>query len=100
MSYLVRVIKARKRDDVFKNGIPVEDTEIIGTTKEVFGAVPESYIKYYPGRIFDRRKYPELYKIFGKDHLPTELEIECYEKKMLPQPKKTTWEKITKFFKF
>lgn len=100
MSYLVRVIKARKRDDIFKNGIPVPDDEYIGMTKEVFGAVPEGYIKYYPGRIFDKRKYPDLYKLFGKDHLPSELEIEMYEKKMTTPPKKTLWEHITKFFKF
>ena len=44
-----------------ENGIevtykPIPDDEYIGMTKEVFGAVPEGYIKYYPGRIFDKRK--------------------------------------------
>lgn len=99
MSYINRVIKARKRNDIFKNGIPVEDTEIIGTTKEVIGAIPEGYIKYYPGRIFDKRKYPDLYALFGKDHLPTEHEIEMYEQKVLPKPKKTLWQCIISLFK-
>jgi len=100
MSYVNRVIKARKRDDIFKNGIPVVDEEIIGTTKEVIGAIPEGYIKYYPGRIFDKRKYPDLYALFGKDHLPTEHEVEMYEQKVLPKPKKTLWQCIKIFFGF
>lgn len=99
MSYINRVIKARKRTDIFKNGVPVPDEEILGTTKEVIGAIPEGYIKYYPGRIFDKRKYPELYALFGKDHLPTEHEIEMYEAKVLPKPEKTFWQKIKDFFK-
>lgn len=99
MSAVVRVIKAKKRDDIFKNGIPVPDDEILGTTKEVIGAIPEGYIKYYPGRIFDKRKYPDLYALFGKDHLPTEHEIEMYERKMLPQPKQPLWKRFLSLFK-
>ena len=99
MSYINRVIKARKRTDIFKNGVPVLDEEILGTTKEVIGAIPEGYIKYYPGRIFDKRKYPDLYALFGKDHLPTEHEIELYEAKVLPKPKKTLWQKVKDLFK-
>lgn len=97
MGYIIRVIKARKRTDIFKNGKPIEDTEIIGTTKEVIGAVPESYIKYMPNKIFDKRKYPDLYALFGKDHLPNELEIELYEKKVLSKNKKSFWQKLKDF---
>lgn len=98
MSYTIRVIKARKRNDIFKNGVPVKDDEIIGTTKEVIGAVPESWIKYVPNKIFDKRKYPDLYALFGKDHLPNELELEMYEKKILQSNKKTFWQKLKELF--
>ena len=98
MSYTIRVIKARKRNDIFKNGIPVKDDEIIGTTKEVIGAVPESWIKYVPNKIFDKRKYPDLFALFGKDHLPNELELEMYEKKVLQSNKKTFWQKLRELF--
>lgn len=98
MSYTIRVIKARKRNDIFKNGVPVKDDEIIGTTKEVIGAVPESWIKYVPNKIFDKRKYPDLYALFGKDHLPNELELKMYEKKILQSNKKTFWQKLKELF--
>lgn len=98
MSYRIRVIKARKRNDVFKNGQPINDEEILGTTKEVIGAIPESWIKYVPNKIFDKRKYPDLYALFGKDHLPNELEIELYEKKVLQTHKKTFWQKLKELF--
>lgn len=98
MSYTIRVIKARKRNDIFKNGVLVKDDEIIGTTKEVIGAVPESWIKYVPNKIFDKRKYPDLYALFGKDHLPNELELEMYEKKILQSNKKTFWQKLKELF--
>lgn len=79
----ITVIKATKRKDLwdFNKNIPIEDTTPIGFTMTVDGAVPESYIKWVPNKIFDKRKYPELYAIFGKDHLPNDLELKCYVQK-------------------
>lgn len=76
----ITVIKATKRNDMwdYNNNKPIEDTTPIGYVMDVNGQVPESYIKWTPNKIFDRRKYPELYNIFGKDHLPNELELRCY----------------------
>lgn len=57
--------------------------EIVGTVKETFGYIPDdSWIEYVPGRIFDRRKYSELYLTFYKDRLPTENEVHIYMLKM------------------
>lgn len=57
--------------------------EIVGTVKETFGTIPDdSWIEYVPGRIFDRRKYSELYLTFYKDRLPTENEVHMYMLKM------------------
>ena len=77
------VIKATKRYDMwdYKNKKPIEDTIPIGFVMEIDGQIPESFIKYVPGKIFDRRKYPELYEMFGKDHLPTQNELYCYVNK-------------------
>ena len=97
MPDVVKVIKAYKRTDRFDNkGNLIPDNEIVGTSMTVIGRIPESYIKYIPNRIFDRRKYPELYAVFQKDHLPSELELELYEEKMKP---KTIWQKLKKWFK-
>jgi len=97
MSDKIRVIKAKKRYDMYDSfGNQLEDKEIIGTSIYVEGQVPESYIKYYPNRIFDRRKYPELYALFGKDHLPSEFELQMFEEKMHPKSK---WQIIKQWFK-
>ena len=79
----ITVIKAAKRKDLwdFNKNIPIEDTTPIGFTMTVVGAVPESYIKWVPNKIFDKRKYPELYALFGKDHLPNETELRCFVQK-------------------
>ena len=79
----ITVIKATKRKDLwdYRTNKPIQDTEPIGFVLDTFGAVPESYIKWVPNKIFDRRKYPELYAVFGKDHLPNELELKCFVKK-------------------
>lgn len=81
MKYLV--IKGRKRDDMWDwtSGQPVEDTTPIGYVLEIEGSVPESYIKYEPNRIFDRRKYPDLYNLFGKAKLPSENELKLFTAK-------------------
>ena len=79
----ITVIKARKRTDMWDyfSNKPIEDKDPIGLVIEVEGAVPESFIKYEPNRIFDKRKYPELYTLFGKEHLPNELELKCFIEK-------------------
>lgn len=79
----ITVIKATKRSDLwnFDTNEPIEDTTPIGFTMTVEGAVPESYIKWVPNKIFDRRKYPELYAMFGKDHLPNDIELKCFVQK-------------------
>lgn len=79
----ITVIKACKRNDMwdYNKNVPIEDKDPIGHVMDVYGAVPESYIKWVPNKIFDKRKYPELYKLFGKDHLPSELELRCYVQK-------------------
>lgn len=79
----ITVIKATKRLDLwnFDTNEPIEDTTPIGFTMTVEGAVPESYIKWVPNKIFDRRKYPELYAMFGKDHLPNDTELKCFVQK-------------------
>ena len=77
------VIKATKRQDMwdYTNNKPIEDNVPIGFVMDVQGSVPESFIKWVPNKIFDKRKYPELYAIFGKDHLPNDLELKCYVQK-------------------
>lgn len=79
----ITVIKAAKRHDLwdYKTNKPIEDNTPIGYVLYTEGAIPESYIKWIPNKIFDRRKYPDLYKLFGKDRLPNELELECFIKK-------------------
>lgn len=79
----ITVIKATKRQDMwdYTNNKPIEDNVPIGFVMDVQGAVPESFIKWVPNKIFDKRKYPELYAIFGKDHLPNDLELKCYVQK-------------------
>lgn len=83
MSERITIIKATKRQDLwdFNNNKPLKDDEPIGLVMDTFGAVPESYIKWVPNKIFDKRKYPELYALFGKDHLPNDLELKCYVQK-------------------
>ena len=102
----VTVIKAIKRKDLwdFNKNIPIEDTTPIGFTMTVVGAVPESYIKWVPNKIFDKRKYPELYALFGKDHLPNDIELKCFVQKHWEEwhakPKKFKWfNRIVKFLK-
>jgi hypothetical protein len=70
-------IKARKRSDRwdYHNNKPIIDNEPIGLVIDVEGSIPDSFIKWVPNKIFDRRKYPELYALFGKDHLPSENEM-------------------------
>lgn len=99
MKYLV--IKGRKRDDMWDwvSGQPMEDRTPIGYVVEIEGSVPESYIKYEPNRIFDRRKYPDLYNLFGKAKLPTENELELFTKKhsdWYSKPKKKNKNKTKK----
>lgn len=79
----ITVIKATKRQDMwdYTNNKPIEDNVPIGFVMDVQGSVPESFIKWVPNKIFDKRKYPELYAIFGKDHLPNDLELKCYVQK-------------------
>ena len=79
----ITVIKACKRNDIwdFTNNKPLKDDVPIGFVMDIQGAVPESFIKWVPNKIFDKRKYPELYAIFGKDHLPNDLELKCYVQK-------------------
>lgn len=79
----ITVIKATKRQDMwdYTNNKPIVDNVPIGFVMDVQGSVPESFIKWVPNKIFDKRKYPELYAIFGKDHLPNDLELKCYVQK-------------------
>lgn len=79
----ITVIKATKRKDLwdFNKNKPIEDTTPIGFTMDIDGAVPESFIKWTPNKIFDKRKYPELYALFGKDHLPNDTELKCFVQK-------------------
>ena len=105
MKYLV--IKGRKRDDMWDwvSGQPMEDRTPIGYVVEIEGSVPESYIKYEPNRIFDRRKYPDLYNLFGKAKLPTENELKLFTEKhsdWYNTPKKKNYHKklLTLLFLF
>ena len=77
------VIKAKTRTDMwnYKTNQPVEDTTPVGYIMDVDGRIPEGFIEYKPNRIFDRRKYPELYALFGKDHLPSEFELKLFTEK-------------------
>jgi len=77
------VIKGFSRKDMWdcRSKKRLKDPIPVGFVMEVEGQIPESYVKYIPNRIFDRRKYPELYLMFGKDHLPTENEMECHIRK-------------------
>lgn len=77
------VIKAKTRTDMwnYKTNQPVEDTIPVGYIMDVDGRIPEGFIEYKPNRIFDRRKYPELFALFGKDHLPSENEIKLFTEK-------------------
>lgn len=79
----ITVIKATKRKDLwnFDTNEPIEDTTPIGFVMTTEGLIPESYIKWVPNKIFDRRKYPELYALFGKDHLPSDVELKCFVQK-------------------
>lgn len=77
------VIKGRKRDDMvdYATGEIIRDNLPIGYVMEVEGQVPESFIKYVPNKIFDRKKYPELYHLFGKYRLPSQRELDLFIKK-------------------
>ena len=77
------VIKGFSRKDMWdcRSKKRLKDPVPVGFVMEVEGQIPESYVKYIPNRIFDRRKYPELYLMFGKDHLPTENELDCHIRK-------------------
>jgi len=104
MKTTITVIKATKRNDMwdYVTNKPLPDTTPIGYVMEVEGMIPESWIKYSPNRVFDRRKYPELYALFGKDHLPNELELKCFVQKHFDEwhtkPKKFKWfNRIVKF---
>lgn len=63
------------------------DNNPIGLLLDINGSIPLGYIEYKPNKIFDRRKYIELYKLFGKDHLPSENEIKLYQQKLLRDKK-------------
>ena len=99
---MTTVIKGCKRNDMwdYANNKPIEDTTPIGFVMEVDGRVPESYIKYEPNKIFDRRKYPDLYNLFGKDHLPTELELKIFVQKHYEEWHPEQFPKENKFVKF
>lgn len=79
----VTVIKAKIREDMwdYNTNRPIKDTIPVGYVMDTDGLVPEGFIKYVPNKIFDKRKYPDLYALFGKDHLPNELELKCYVQK-------------------
>lgn len=83
MKTTTTIIKATKRKDMWNyvTNEPLPDTTPIGFVMETEGLIPESWIKYVPNKVFDRRKYPELYLLFGKDHLPNELELKCFVQK-------------------
>lgn len=76
----MKVIKVKHNYYIWdgKIGKYISDNAKIGMIREVYGNVPDGYITYIPNRIFDRRKYPELYSVFGKDHMPTETEMNYY----------------------
>ena len=77
------VIKGKKRDDMvdYSTGNIIIDDLPVGYVMEVEGQVPESFIKYIPNKIFDRKKYPELYHLFGKYRLPTQHELDLFVQK-------------------
>ena len=77
------VIKGKKRDDMFdySTGKSIPDNLPIGFVMEVEGQVPESFIKYVPNKIFDRKKYPDLFLLFGKYRLPNETELNAFVQK-------------------
>lgn len=79
----ITVIKAKIREDMwdYNTNQPIKDTIPIGFVMDTDGMIPEGFIKYVPNKIFDKRKYPELCALFGKDHLPNELEMKCYVQK-------------------
>lgn len=79
----ITVIKAKIREDMwdFNTNKPIKDDIPIGYVMDTDGLIPEGFIKYIPNKIFDKRKYPELFLLFGKEHLPTELEMKCYVQK-------------------
>ena len=80
----------------YRNNQPIEDTVPVGYVMDVNGRIPEGFILYDPNRIFDRRKYPELYALFQKDHLPSEIELKCFMEKHSDwyKPKKSFIKKI------
>lgn len=80
MGERIVIIKAFKRRDLwdYKTNKPIPDTIPVGVVRFTEGAVPEGWLKWVPNKIFDRRKCPELYALFGKDHLPNEREMEFY----------------------
>ena len=96
------VIKAKTRHDMWdycKNK-PIEDTIPVGYIMKVDGRIPEGFIEYLPNKIFDKRKYSELYCLFGKDHLPNELEIKLFTEKHLDwYEKPSLFKRILKWFK-
>jgi hypothetical protein len=79
----ITVIKAKIREDMwdYNTNKPIKDNIPIGYVMDTDGIIPEGFIKYVPNKIFDKRKYPELCALFGKDHLPNELELKCYVQK-------------------
>lgn len=81
MNYvIIKAYKPRERWD-FKNNKPKDDLEPIGMVKIDEESIPEGWIAWTPNKIFDRRKYPELYNLFGKDHMLSEKEMELYIQK-------------------
>lgn len=94
------VIKAKTRTDMwnYKTNQPVEDTIPVGYIMDVDGRIPEGFIEYKPNRIFDRRKYPELFALFGKDHLPSENELKLFTEKHSDWYKKEKPSLLKRFF--
>ena len=97
------VIKATKRLDRKDplTGEVIKDEEPIGYVIDVDGQVPESYVKYVPNKIFDRKKYPELYHLFGKYRMPTQSELDMFTKKhndWYEPKKKSIFKRIFKWF--
>jgi hypothetical protein len=77
---VIKACKIKDRWD-YHNNKPIEDNLPIGYITEVEGSIPESFIKWSPNKIFDRRRYPDLYNLFGKDHLPNDIELKLFREK-------------------
>ena len=96
------VIKAKSRCDRWdwNTNQNIDDSTPVGFIMKVEGRIPEGYIEYIPNRIFDRRKYPELYNLFGKDHLPNELEMKLFTEKHSDWYEKEKPSLLKRFFKW